>query len=428
MSGGALASSGPWYRLDNAGILYPSIESHSRSAVFRFAITLTVPIDPNVLQVAVTRTLNRFPSFRVRLVRGVFWHYLEHNPADPIVEEDVLNPCMRINQRRNAGYLFRTRYHRNRIAMEFFHGLADGAGAMTVLKTVAGEYLRLTGHPVGFGHGVEDPDGPHDPEEAEDAYRRYYHPTAGRSRREEDAYHPGGTKVPPGRYHITSGTMPLKAVLKKAKSYGVSLTEYLAAVYMRALCRVQSSEVVGKLSPVRVSIPVNLRHFFPTKSLRNFASYVKVEVDPEVGEVDFEGLLKRVHHGMRLHLNPEEMVANFSPNVRVSLVPLIRMFPLPIKNLAISFVFNTSAENLFSGAISNLGRVHLPEDMEPFVERFDFNLGPGSINNQNCAVLSYRDQLVATFGRTIEESNIEREFFTFLVEEGVAVEVRSNRR
>ena len=33
----------------------------------------------------------------------------------------------------------------------------------------------------------------------------------------------------PGRYHITSGTMPLKAVLKKAKSHRVSLTEYLAA-------------------------------------------------------------------------------------------------------------------------------------------------------------------------------------------------------
>jgi hypothetical protein len=418
----------PWYRLDNAATLYPSIESLTRSGVFRLAITLTETIEPRILEQALARVLNRFPAFRVRLRKGVFWHYFEHNDLLPPVTPDVKNPCMKIEHRKNNYFLFRVRYHNRQISTEFFHALTDGTGGMMFLKSLAAEYLRLKGISIPFGHGVEDPQAPQDPEEAEDAYKRYFRKGAKRGGKDPDAFHPHGTKVKPGIYHITSANMSLTKVLKRAKELKVSLTEYFTAIYLFTLYKIQERELgEGNGRPVRVSVPVNLRSFFPSKTLRNFASYVKVSVNPSAGTYSFEEVLKRVHYGMRLQLTEQDMIMNFSPNVSIEQVPFIRLFPLPIKNFAISFVFNTTAENLFSGAISNIGRLELPEEMYPYVERFDFNLGPGSINNLNCGILSYQDQLFVSFGSTLEEATIEREFCRFLIEEGFHVEVRSNR-
>lgn len=83
-----------WMRLDNAAKIYPASMRRDWMAMFRLSATLVEPVEPEVLRAALARTLARFPWFAVRLRRGMFWYYLEHNDAPPIVEEDVCNPCM----------------------------------------------------------------------------------------------------------------------------------------------------------------------------------------------------------------------------------------------------------------------------------------------------------------------------------------------
>ena len=83
-----------WFRLDNAALLYSAIQKDTYSAVYRFSAVMADPVDPNALQRAVDRTMPRFPGFRSRMRKGLFWYYLE--PMDipgPMVRPDIANPC-----------------------------------------------------------------------------------------------------------------------------------------------------------------------------------------------------------------------------------------------------------------------------------------------------------------------------------------------
>lgn len=66
-----------WYKLDNAGKVYPGQNTSSFSSVYRISITLKEKVDPKLLEKALELTLPRFPSFDVRMKNGFFWHYLE---------------------------------------------------------------------------------------------------------------------------------------------------------------------------------------------------------------------------------------------------------------------------------------------------------------------------------------------------------------
>ena len=70
-----------WYPLDNAGVLYASIQKERYSAIYRFSAVMTQEVDPAALQRAVDKVMPRFPGFRVRIKQGLFWYYLEPNDA-----------------------------------------------------------------------------------------------------------------------------------------------------------------------------------------------------------------------------------------------------------------------------------------------------------------------------------------------------------
>ena len=99
----------------------------------------------------------RFPTFAVRIRKGAFWYYLEHNSAPgPFLKEDVSDPCQPVRFKEDNGWLVRFYYYRNRISIEVFHALSDGGGAIVFFRTLLAEYLRQTGVDIPAGNGVLD--------------------------------------------------------------------------------------------------------------------------------------------------------------------------------------------------------------------------------------------------------------------------------
>ena len=70
-----------WMPLDNAALIFPAIRRRNWNNVFRQSITLTEPVDPALLQRAVDQLMPRFPSFYLRLRRGVFWYHVLLKPS-----------------------------------------------------------------------------------------------------------------------------------------------------------------------------------------------------------------------------------------------------------------------------------------------------------------------------------------------------------
>ena len=163
-----------WYKLDSAGILYSALQKEEYSAIYRFSARMEREVDPAALQRAIDRCMPRFPSFAVRIRKGLFWYYLEPNHAPgPFLKEDVSDPCQPVRFREDNGWLVRFYYYRERISVEVFHALSDGGGAIVFFRTLLAEYLRQTGVDVPAGNGVLDLNEPPREEELEDAYARY---------------------------------------------------------------------------------------------------------------------------------------------------------------------------------------------------------------------------------------------------------------
>ena len=415
-----------WFKLDNAAKLYPAVSNAQWSSTFRVSAELYETIDPERLQKAVNLTLKRFPSLKVRMRAGVFWYYLEENEAPLMVQPDIGHPCMPFHFKKDNGYLLRVFYFRNRISAEFFHSLTDGTGGLTFMKTLAVEYLRLGGRKAEFDHGALNLRDTPKKEETQDAFLKMPLPKVRISRKETAAYHFPATPEIPHTLRIIAASIPCSALLPKAKALGVTLTEYLAGMILWGAYREQEKENPRKKLPVRVSVPVNMRAFYPCATLRNFSSFVNPGIDPRLGEYTFEEVVRETHAYMRYMVNPKLLSATIATNVADEKNLIVRLVPLAFKNLIINGIFRRAGDKLVTSTLSNLGRTEKPTGTDRLIRRFEFQLGVPATPLCNCAAITNGDELRLIFSSNIRETTLPRETLRFLVEQGVPVTVDSN--
>ena len=419
-----------WMRLDNAAKIYPAAKRRNWNNFFRLSATLTEPVDTEVLRRALDVTVRRFPSIAVRLRRGAFWYYLEEIPKAPAIQAEKSCPLAHAPFYEVRQCAFRVLVYHERIAVEFFHALTDGTGALVFLKSLLAEYLsQKYGLVIPAEKGVlgrlEEPSA----EEVEDSFARY----AGDvklSRREATAYHLSGTPEPDGYKDIVTMMIPADKLRDCARGLGISVTELLCAAMMQAILDIQAKDVPRRAArkPVKVLLPVNLRTLFPSATLRNFASYITPEIDPRMGDCSFDELCQLVHHKMGMENNRRTMRAKFAANVASERSPVLRVMPLFIKNIAMKAVFDTVGECKSCLCLSNLGRVELPEVMTPYVTRMDFIIGVQARAPHNCGVITWNGTAYINCIRNIREPALELAFYRVLHRLGLPVKVESNTR
>ncbi|MCI6812244.1 MAG: alcohol acetyltransferase [Lachnospiraceae bacterium] len=417
-----------WYPLDLSAIVYPTLQRRDFSSVFRLSVLLKEDIQPEVLQKAVDMTLPRFPTYKVAMRKGLFWRYLEpNNRPGPFVQEDVRNFCMPMPFKTNNRHLIRVYYHGKRISLEAHHSLGDGTGGMHLLHTITANYLRLLGHEIANQYFVLDIHKEADPQELEDAYLRYSNAKVRPPRPMERAYRVRGTKEPFYTFHVIDGIMSVSAVMKVASHYHCTITEYLNSVLLYALLQKQQQDKPIKERPVKIAMPVNLRRFFPSKTLRNFITMIYPSIDPRLGDYTFEEIIRQVHHYMRYYINEKFLRGDITTNAATQRNPFIRVVPLFIKDFVVKTFYRRVQDRNSSAGLTNMGALKVPEGMAPFIERFDIYMGIPFSSRTNCAIVSFQDTLTINFGSCIHESDVERFFFSKLVEDGIPVTIESNR-
>lgn len=417
-----------WYKLDLSAIVYPTLQRRDFSSVYRLSVVLKEEIQPALLQQAVDIALTRFPTYKTAIRKGLFWRYLEpNNRPGPFVQKDIRNFCMPMPFKAGSRYLLRIYYYGCRISLEAHHSLGDGSGGMCVLQTITAVYLRLLGHEISNGYFVMDVNEEPDPEELEDAYMRYANASVCPARPGEKTYRIRGTKEPFYTFNVIDGIMSVKEVMAVAARYHATITEYLNSVLLYALLQKQQSEWHLKLRPVKIAMPVNLRRFFPSKTLRNFITMIFPGIDPRLGVYTFEEIINQVHHYMRYYINEKFLRGDITTNASTQRNPLIRIVPLFLKDFVVRMFYTKVQDKNSSAGLTNMGALRVPEDMKPFIDRFDIYMGQPFSSRTNCAIISFEDTLTINFASSIMETDVERYFFRKLVKDGIHVTIESNR-
>lgn len=373
-----------WYRLDNIGKFYSSQVGGSTQTVFRYAATLVDEVDPAILQDALVKTVELFPSFNVCLRSGMFWHYLQRSAEPPQVQPENLPICYGLHVDAKS-VLFRVSYYRERVNFEVSHIVSDGRGSLGFFKALLYAYLQQR-------YGVEgvavEYDGS-DAQQSEDSFDKYYERGAKGTGKAAKAPRPWrfvGWRDPADltymEYHL-----PVGAVLNQARSWGMGLTALVAAAIVASV----RSEMPrrDRNRPVVIDVPVDLRQFYPSATARNFfglafLSYVPGETDEPV-----EAIARLMNEQLKAGTNADAVKQRVNRMVGFEKNPLLRFAPLFIKDLALE-VANVIADRETTTTLSNLGAIAIDERLAPYVRDVNVLTSATGIKFTMC---SFKDDL-----------------------------------
>lgn len=412
-----------WDKLDNTAHLFPVIAGERMSNVYRVSVTLTEPISPELLQRALDIVLPRFDGFNLRLRRGVFWYYFEENgkPA-PEVKEESSFPCRYIHPTRNNNYLFRVTYYKYRINLEVFHVLTDGMGAFNFLKELTYQYLRLL-HPELIGEG-----GNYLSQgttlNREDSFLKNYKKISEAQYKTKKAYLITGERLRRDEYGAMHGYIKIPELKEVCREYGATINEYLVAVYIWSIYTECLHGMPSKL-PIRVAVPVNLRPYFNSTTTKNFFAMVSAEFHPTKEQYTFDEIANAVRESLREQINGEHLEHIFSYNVSNQKNRFLQLMPLPIKSIAMRYVYTRSAL-ANTTTVTNVGRIEVAESYAPYIEMFHVLMAISKGQHIKGSICSYGDTLVFSFSYDLSDPSVQRGFFRKLSEDGLTVEIESN--
>lgn len=346
-----------WSRLDNSAKIFPSNSTARDSKVFRFFCELYAPVDAQILQSALDKTMEKFPFYRSVMKRGLFWYYLEESSIVPQAVPETMPPCRPLFDRNRKGLLFRVLYYGRRISLEVYHALSDGNGALQFLCTLVYYYL-LECHRDVFGNNppLLGYNATQEQKRADSLKNIMKNLLCPKGPRPKKAYRMRGERVLEHRLSIVEGRMSLQALLECSRSRGSTLTELLTSVLILSIH--EEMRLRDEKRPVVISIPVNLRGYFPSESARNFFTTINVGYDFSHQENSMDAVLNSVRDSFRKNLTKDQIRNRMNALCELEHSYLTRPIPLAVKNPVLRGA-SIVAERQTTASFSNDGTVRI---------------------------------------------------------------------
>ncbi|MDY3244128.1 MAG: hypothetical protein SOX38_09375 [Candidatus Limiplasma sp.] len=408
-----------WFRLDDAAKIYPLSMKHGQMSVFRLAAVMKEPVKPELLQIALHFTIQRFPGFATTVRKGFFWHYLDQTKRRYCIQPETDIPVRPLKIAASGSQSFRVLYYENRISVEFFHILTDATGGMCFLKTLLAEYLRLLGVGCPCGDGILDVSKPPLAGENENAFPAADRRGKGSGLTDRASLQLSGKLAPVRPCRILHFEMDAEKLREAAKSRNATVTAYLLGLLFLAGRR--ATEAMG--GSFNIQVPVNMRKFYPSPTLRNFSMYCGIRLNLEQ-VTTLDDILPEIQRQLTEKTSREAMTEMIHSSTR--LVNSVRFVPLFIKAPIARLIYGFLGDKIFSNTLSNLGVVHLPPEMESRVDHLEFLLGTLVSNRAGCALVTCGGKAVLTIAKQTADPSLEEALCRLLDEDAVQYAVKGS--
>ncbi|MCQ4636333.1 hypothetical protein NE619_06295 [Anaerovorax odorimutans] len=405
-----------WTSLDNAAKIFPAGVHKTETQVFRFSCELNEPVKEECLQTALEQTLDLFPTYQVVLKRGFFWHYLEESQIRPVVLPETQKLCRDLGCANTRKLLFEVTYFRNRINLEVYHVLSDGTSAMEFLKVLVTKYLCIA-------YDLAEPESDLDAsytQSRDDSYKRYYSGEKQKRDKSEGACRIQGMRYGESILRNIIGVTSTEAIRAMAKEHHATVTVFLAACLICAIGENVSRR--EKKRPIVLSVPVNLRSYFPSVSARNFFGTIQVSYDWNKGGGEFDDVVKTIKGEFHEKLTEDYLSRQLDSYSTPVNNFFAKLAPLFLKNLVLRRVYKQNMKSV-TATISNVGRIVLPPELAPYIRAVDVC---ASTNKLQICICTFGDRLSLSCTNPHISTDIERSFFRMLTTAGASVEITTN--
>ena len=431
-----------WRKLDNSAKIFPLSAGRKYSTVFRLSAVMKEKVNPRILEKAVKVSLEKYNLFKVRMKYGFFWYYLEENPKEPIVEEEKDYPCKYIEPSKNNDYLFKVTYFDKKINIDIFHVLTDGGSGVVFFREIIYTYLELL-HPTVFNSNerlVRKIDF-----NTEDSYLKNYIKDSKGNSSTKKAFELKGKKIKLGAISAIHEIIDMLDLKKECEKYNSTVTQYLTAVLIYSIYEANYKKSNSK-KPIKVCIPVNLKKYFPSKTMSNFFSYITLEADmkklannnlqndenskskDEQKCIDFslfETIIDFVKNDFKQKLTEEEIIKTMSANVKLGTNLFIKAIPLELKKVIVRLSY-LEIRKYTTITFSNIGRIGIIGKYKDYIDEFLMLIAPEPVEKIKCSGCTFENKMSFTFTSILNDNNIEKTFYHFLISRGINVKVESN--
>ena len=109
---------------------------------------------------------------------------------------------------------------------------------------------------------------------------------------------------------------------------------------------------------------------------------------------------------------------NVSPERKI----YVRSMPLFMKSIVLRRTYYKSGADQYSGVITNLGLVKLPDEIMKLIDCFVFIPPPPNKKLKvNCGIVGFNDKLMLSFGNISQSKELEKKFFRFFSDLGIKI-------
>ena len=156
-----------------------------------------------------------------------------------------------------------------------FHALTDGTGALGFLKTLLYYYITIKYRDDFKGQlPLLDYDASLS-QKMDDSFQKHYSvKRIPKKIKITKAYRIQGRRSIDNRIKIIEGLMPVNEVLNLSRKHNTTLTVYLVALFIKSIYKEMPAR--SKKNPIVLSVPVNLRSYFPSVTARNFFATINI--------------------------------------------------------------------------------------------------------------------------------------------------------
>lgn len=399
--------------VDNSALIHLALHNTWHSNCFRLVAHLKKSIRPAKLQKAVDTIAPQFPMLAAGIrQKGKTFVVVPQAEHLYIRWDNETLAYMSMEEIRDCA--LRVLYGPHHIAVEIFHSLTDGTGALQFLKALLAEYLDTAAEPVSLEAAWED------------SYQTHAE--------EKPTSMPGGASylLPAAsegeqKIHQTTLNFSAKELLGFTRAEHTTITAFFTALFAQMTMKQQQyeKETSGEaLLPVQVMVPINLRKQFASDSLRNFSLYALPKLLPETADAPFPEIAQSMAVQIQAQGAKSRLRAAIATNV--ALEQKTAAFPLWIKCAALRAGFEVCGGRSSCITVSNLGQITFSDCIQQELERLDFMLTPRVHSPYNCGIVSLGDTLSLTITRRGKDKGIEKLFVSLLIKLGIVPTVVEN--
>ena len=160
--------------------------------------------------------------------------------------------------------------------------------------------------------------------------------------------------------------------------------------------------------------------------MSNFFSYITVEAEMKKDNLDtFDKIIEFVKKDFKQKLTETEILKTMSTNVKIGNNPFIRIVPLLFKKTIVRLSY-IEIRKYTTITFSNIGRIGIIGNYKDYIDYFLMLIAPEPVEKIKCSACTFENKMTFTFTSILKDNSIEKEFYNFLKERGIKIQIESN--